>query len=176
MPALSCTQKYGQEDLRDLVMHTSDMRSSRPQRYHLDDTSDISTCVFMNTKNSSLPCNIPRINCGKCLKHSVRSWTIFCYCSYQSMSRNSLSSVLARADLFLQHLVTSTPEITEESYNMDKSLYLADSPPTVVRLDIAPHFSALNAQQKRYAHHLSRYNRVSSARKVFADFGSEQHS
>jgi dipeptidyl-peptidase III len=34
--------------------------------------------------------------------------------------------------------------------------YLADSPPTVVRLEIAPHFNALNAQQKRYAHHLSR--------------------
>ncbi|KPI44169.1 putative dipeptidyl peptidase 3 [Cyphellophora attinorum] len=34
--------------------------------------------------------------------------------------------------------------------------YLADSPPTVVRLEIAPHFDALNAQQKRYAHHISR--------------------
>lgn len=36
------------------------------------------------------------------------------------------------------------------------SHYLADSPPTVVRLEIAPHFSALTPQQKRYAHHLSR--------------------
>jgi hypothetical protein len=72
------------------------------------------------------------------------------------MSRGSLSSVLARADLFLQHLVTNSPEITEERYNMDKSLYLADSPPTVVRLEIASHFNALNTQQKRYAHHLSR--------------------
>ncbi|ETN46902.1 uncharacterized protein HMPREF1541_01091 [Cyphellophora europaea CBS 101466] len=36
------------------------------------------------------------------------------------------------------------------------SNYLADSPPTVVRLEIAPHFAALNPQQKRYAHHLSR--------------------
>jgi dipeptidyl-peptidase III len=36
------------------------------------------------------------------------------------------------------------------------SNYLADSPPTVVQLEIAPHFSALTPQQKRYAHHLSR--------------------
>ena len=42
---------------------------------------------------------------------------------------------------------------------MDPSLrshYLADNPPTVVRLEIAPHFTALQAKQKRYAHHLSR--------------------
>ena len=41
--------------------------------------------------------------------------------------------------------------------NIDaRSQYYADSPPTVVRLEIAPHFEALNPQQKRYAHHLSR--------------------
>ncbi|KIX08118.1 uncharacterized protein Z518_02774 [Rhinocladiella mackenziei CBS 650.93] len=42
---------------------------------------------------------------------------------------------------------------------MDPSLrshYLADHPPTVVRLEIAPHFAALSPKQKRYAHHLSR--------------------
>ena len=39
---------------------------------------------------------------------------------------------------------------------MTSSQYAADCPPTVVRLEIGPHFSALNAQQKRYAHHLSR--------------------
>lgn len=37
-----------------------------------------------------------------------------------------------------------------------RSHYLADSPPTVVRLEIAPHFQALSPKQKRYAHHLSR--------------------
>lgn len=37
-----------------------------------------------------------------------------------------------------------------------RSQYLADTPLTLVRLEIAPHFEALNAQQKRYAHHLSR--------------------
>ena len=36
------------------------------------------------------------------------------------------------------------------------SQYLADNPPTVVCLEIAPHFNALTQQQKRYAHHLSR--------------------
>ncbi|KIW31836.1 uncharacterized protein PV07_03429 [Cladophialophora immunda] len=37
-----------------------------------------------------------------------------------------------------------------------RSHYLADNPPTVVRLEIAPHFAALPPQHKRYAHHLSR--------------------
>ena len=36
------------------------------------------------------------------------------------------------------------------------SSFLADSPPTVVQLEIKPHFEALNSSQKRYAHHLSR--------------------
>ncbi len=42
---------------------------------------------------------------------------------------------------------------------MDPSLrshYLADNPPTVVQLEIAPHFAALSPKHKRYAHHLSR--------------------
>ncbi|KAK5073782.1 hypothetical protein LTR64_007080 [Lithohypha guttulata] len=38
----------------------------------------------------------------------------------------------------------------------DKTAYYADHPPTVVRLEIKPHFEALNQQQKQYAHHLSR--------------------
>jgi len=37
-----------------------------------------------------------------------------------------------------------------------KQSYLADNPPTVVRLEIRPHFEALSEQQKRYAHHISR--------------------
>lgn len=36
------------------------------------------------------------------------------------------------------------------------SSYLADSPPTVVRLEIAKHFEALTDRQKRYAHHISK--------------------
>ncbi|EJT73442.1 dipeptidyl-peptidase 3 [Gaeumannomyces tritici R3-111a-1] len=34
--------------------------------------------------------------------------------------------------------------------------YLADSPPSVVRLEIAKHFDALSDKQKRYAHYISR--------------------
>lgn len=33
--------------------------------------------------------------------------------------------------------------------------YLADSPPTIVALPIAPHFNALNEQEKLYSHYLS---------------------
>ncbi|RMZ83264.1 hypothetical protein DV738_g1276, partial [Chaetothyriales sp. CBS 135597] len=42
------------------------------------------------------------------------------------------------------------------TFDAVRSNYLADSPPTVVRLEIAEHFAALTAEQKRYAHHLSR--------------------
>lgn len=38
----------------------------------------------------------------------------------------------------------------------DLSSYLADSPPTVVRLEIAKHFEALTDRQKRYAHYISK--------------------
>ena len=40
----------------------------------------------------------------------------------------------------------------------DKDLqdYLADSPPSVVRLEIKLHFEALTDEQKLYAHHISR--------------------
>lgn len=40
---------------------------------------------------------------------------------------------------------------------MTKQQYLADSPPTVVRLEIKPHFEALETEkQRRYAHFISR--------------------
>lgn len=38
----------------------------------------------------------------------------------------------------------------------DLSSYLADSPPSVVRLEIAKHFDALTDRQKRYAHYISK--------------------
>jgi dipeptidyl-peptidase-3 len=37
------------------------------------------------------------------------------------------------------------------------SSYLADAPPSVVRLEIEKHFAALEDRQKRYAHFISRY-------------------
>ncbi|RYP74567.1 hypothetical protein DL771_002833 [Monosporascus sp. 5C6A] len=38
----------------------------------------------------------------------------------------------------------------------DLKHYLADAPPTVVRLEIEKHFDALSEKQKRYAHYISR--------------------
>jgi dipeptidyl-peptidase III len=35
--------------------------------------------------------------------------------------------------------------------------YLADAPPTIVRLEIEKHFEPLSDKQKRYAHFISRY-------------------
>jgi dipeptidyl-peptidase-3 len=40
------------------------------------------------------------------------------------------------------------------------SQYLADAPPSVVRLEIEKHFEALTNKQKAYAHHISRYDSV----------------
>jgi hypothetical protein len=44
---------------------------------------------------------------------------------------------------------------------MDESIkqhYLADSPPTVVRLEVKPHFDTLKDQNlRKYAHFMSRY-------------------
>lgn len=34
--------------------------------------------------------------------------------------------------------------------------YLADAPPSVVRLEIAKHFDSLTDKQKRYAHYISK--------------------
>ena len=37
------------------------------------------------------------------------------------------------------------------------SSYLADAPPSIVRLEAEKHFVALSDKQKRYAHFISRY-------------------
>ncbi len=34
--------------------------------------------------------------------------------------------------------------------------HLADAPPSVVRLEIKPHFDALTDQERRYSHYISR--------------------
>ena len=46
----------------------------------------------------------------------------------------------------------------------DLTHYLADSPPTIVRLEIEKHFDALDDQHKRYAHHISRYDTLPNIR------------
>lgn len=40
------------------------------------------------------------------------------------------------------------------------SNYLADAPPSVVRLEIKKHFDSLSEKQQRYAHFISRYASV----------------
>ena len=37
--------------------------------------------------------------------------------------------------------------------------YLADSPPTIVTLQIKPHFEALSGGEKLYAHYLSMFEK-----------------
>ena len=39
----------------------------------------------------------------------------------------------------------------------DVKQHHADSPPTVVRLEIEKHFEPLTDKQKRYAHYISKY-------------------
>jgi hypothetical protein len=39
--------------------------------------------------------------------------------------------------------------------------FLADSPPTTVNLVIRKHFEALDDQQRRYAHYISKYGPLS---------------
>lgn len=65
---------------------------------------------------------------------------------------------------FVQRLIQISSQLTNlrslpTTSTMDPSVrahYLADNPPTVVRLEIAPHLAALTPKEKRYAHHLSR--------------------
>lgn len=55
---------------------------------------------------------------------------------------------------------TTIKSVSRRRYiNMDAkelSSYLADLPPSVVRLEIAKHFEALTDKQKRYAHYISK--------------------
>lgn len=78
------------------------------------------------------------------------------------MTTTLLSQIPLRT--FAQRLIQIGTQLTSwrnppNTLTMDPSVrsqYLADNPPTVVRLEIAPHFAALNSKEKRYAHHLSR--------------------
>lgn len=55
--------------------------------------------------------------------------------------------------------VSFVSKLSQRYINMDaKELqsFLADSPPSVVRLEIAKHFEALSDKQKRYAHYIAK--------------------
>lgn len=56
-------------------------------------------------------------------------------------------SPLPFLNLQRRHLTMDTQEL---------AAYFADSPPSVVRLEIAKHFDALTDKQKRYAHFISK--------------------
>lgn len=51
---------------------------------------------------------------------------------------------------------TANPAVVANMDAQTRQHYLADSPPSVVRLEIKPHFEALNETQQRYAHFMSR--------------------
>lgn len=80
---------------------------------------------------------------------------------------------------------TTTARMHETA--MDESTlkqYLADDPPTIVPLAIKPHFDALDAKQKKYAHYISRaalagtrinLRQVSAESEAIYDFIIELH-
>lgn len=77
----------------------------------------------------------------------------------RSQSETIFTGVVRRVTLLTQHLISfhsANPNSLTPAITMDLTHYLADSPPTIVRLEIKPHFEALNKQDKQYAHHLSR--------------------
>lgn len=67
------------------------------------------------------------------------------------MSSTYPSSPLDRLSSIHQHLNMNAQELKH---------FLADSPPSAVNLVIKKHFEALDAQQKRYAHYISKYVRT----------------
>ncbi|KAI0164787.1 peptidase family M49 [Xylariaceae sp. FL1272] len=83
-----------------------------------------------------------------------------------SLSRGAASLALRRpmltsATTYRFHALTRSPIYPSFSrfYAMDTQElkhYLADAPPSVVRLEIEKHFEPLNDKQKRYAHFISR--------------------
>ena len=71
----------------------------------------------------------------------------------------TITSPLQKLFRRLSQLASQIAAVVPANSRMDpsaRSHYLADNPPTVVRLEIAPHFAALSPKEKRYAHHLSR--------------------
>jgi hypothetical protein len=71
------------------------------------------------------------------------------------MRRADLSLALSPAHertIQPRHLTINQPTMLAEELKN----FVADSPPSTVRLEIKKHFEALSEQQKRYAHYISR--------------------
>lgn len=64
------------------------------------------------------------------------------------MSNTTHSSPFNRLSSIRQHFSMNAQELKN---------FLADSPPSTVNLVIKKHFDALDDQQKRYAHYISKY-------------------
>lgn len=68
---------------------------------------------------------------------------------------SALSSVLCSSPRFSTHATASATTTMDESV---KKHYLADSPPSVVRLEIKQHFDKLeDPKLRKYAHYISRF-------------------
>ena len=124
---------------------------------------------------------LPRLCCGNYVSRLSTPRRAFCKSSFRSLSSLSVSPPL----LYAQRIITNTTITTTitaaspsripapqprlslsapvRAFSTTMSLtaqelsqYLADAPPSVVRLEIAKHFEALTDSQKRYAHYISR--------------------
>lgn len=72
-------------------------------------------------------------------------------------SRSSSSFSLSSPPLFTPRHLSRHRQLSTmaTAFNTPTSYFLADQPPTVVKLAIKPHFDALSTKEKTYAHHLS---------------------
>lgn len=91
-----------------------------------------------------LPLSTARITTGRLVSRSLVSNPLIA-----SSSSVKLSSRVPFAFNVLQRRYVSMDAQELKSF-------LADSPPSVVRLEIAKHFDALNDKQKRYAHYIAK--------------------
>ncbi|KAJ1331512.1 dipeptidyl-peptidase III [Microdochium nivale] len=76
-----------------------------------------------------------------------------------TQSTSSHPRVASRLQALLHNRTKYSRPQPARHYTMDAQElkhYLADAPPSVVRLEIEPHFDALTDKQKRYAHYISR--------------------
>ena len=71
-------------------------------------------------------------------------------------SYGSSSSQLLSLNLNRNFSLSASLRTTLTMNAQELSQYLADAPPSVVRLEVEKHFDALTDKQKRYAHFISK--------------------
>ena len=72
-------------------------------------------------------------------------------------SRSPPSSSPSLTPIKCNSFSSTTFKLTAKMNAAELANYLADSPPSAVRLEIKKHFDALDDKQKLYAHYISRY-------------------